>query len=211
METRPVHGWYRIARVAHWRKDVFEVRLLLCFIFFPQTMLMAQVTLPIFSQTCVFLTVWEVFFFFKPWLALCEVDFCYCDISSWYFWQVCGWSFILGLQIIVIIITDGHEFKFWIVNFFFLSIFYSFCCLLLFFLFLPVFIVYHASYCKLIKLQTQKNVGLVIIQRVVRRCSIEGRQKTISNSLVSISEIKVNLWLSAFLFVHCTCICCGSN
>ena len=21
-------------------------------------------------------------FFFKPWLALCEVDFCYCDISN---------------------------------------------------------------------------------------------------------------------------------
>ena len=71
------------------------------------------------------------------------------------------------------------------------SILFVVCCC--FFLFLPVFIVYHASYCKLIKLQTQKNVGLVIIQRVVRRCSIEGRQKTISNSLVSISEIKVNL------------------
>ena len=46
---------------------------------------------------------------------------------------------------------------------------------------------------KLIKLQTQKNVGLVIIQGVVRGCSIEGRQKTVSNSLVSISEIKANL------------------
>ena len=57
----------------------------------------------------------------------------------------------------------------------------------------------------------QKNVGLVIIQRVVMRCSIEGRQKTVSNSLVSISEIKANLWLSTFLFFHCTCICCGSN
>ena len=57
----------------------------------------------------------------------------------------------------------------------------------------------------------QKNVGLVIIQRVVMRCSIEGRQKTVSNSLVSISEIKANLWLSAFWFFHCTCICCGSN
>ena len=64
---------------------------------------------------------------------------------------------------------------------------------------------------KLIKLQTQKNVGLVIIQGVVRRCSIEGRQKTVSNSLVSISEIKANLWLSAFWFVYCTCICCGSD
>lgn len=57
----------------------------------------------------------------------------------------------------------------------------------------------------------QKNVGLVIIQRVVMRCSIEGRQKTVSNSLVSISEIKANLWLSAFWFVYCTCICCGSD
>lgn len=84
-------------------------------------------------------------FFFKPWLALCEVDFCYCDISNWYFWQVCGWSFILGLPIIVIIITDRHQFKFCLLSVFSPFILYSFCCLLLFFLFLLVFIVYHAS------------------------------------------------------------------
>ena len=139
------------------------------------------------------------------------MDFCYCDISNWYFWQVCGWSFILGLQIIVIIITHWHEFKFWLVSvFFFPFIFYSFRCLLLLFFISPCF------YClscllNLSNYKHQKNVGLVIIQRVVMRCSIEGRQKTVSNSLVSISEIKANLWLSAFWFFHCTCICCGSN
>ena len=63
----------------------------------------------------------------------------------------------------------------------------------------------------LLNYKHKKNVGLVIIQRVVRGCSIEGRQKTVSNSLVSISEIKANLWLSAFWFVYCTCICCGSD
>ena len=51
--------------------------------FFSQTMLMAQVTLPIFLQTCVFLTVWGVFFF-KLWLALCEVDFCWLLL----FWHI---------------------------------------------------------------------------------------------------------------------------
>lgn len=88
----------------------------------------------------------KCFFFFKLWLALFEVDFCYCDISNWYFWQVCGWSFILGLQIIVIIITDWHEFKFWLVSVFFSlssSILFVVCCCC--FLFLLVFIAYHAS------------------------------------------------------------------
>ena len=68
-------------------------------------------------------------------------------------------------------------------------IFYSFRCLLLLFFISPCF------YClscllNLSNYKHQKNVGLVIIQRVVMRCSIEGRQKTVSNSLVSISEIK---------------------
>ena len=94
--------------------------------------------------------------------------------------------------------------------FFFPFIFYSFRCLLLLFFISPCF------YClscllNLSNYKHQKNVGLVIIQRVVMRCSIEGRQKTVSNSLVSISKIKANLWLSAFWFFHCTCICCGSN
>ena len=93
--------------------------------------------------------------------------------------------------------------------FFFPFIVYCFRCLLLFFYF-SLFLLFIMPL-KLIKLQTPKNVGLVIIQRVVMRCSIEGRQKTVSNSLVSISEIKANLWLSAFWFVYCTCICCGSD
>ena len=140
-----------------------------------------------------------MFFFFKPWLALCAVDFCYCDISNWYFWQVCGWSFILGLQIQIRDCECFFPFHLLFFSLFVVVVFY-FSLFLLFIM--PL---------KLIKLQTQKNVGLVIIQGVVRGCSIEGRQKTVSNSLVSISEIKANLWLSAFWFVHCTCICCGWN
>ena len=37
-------------------------------------------------------------FFFKPWLALCEVDFCYCDISNWYLWQVERFSYDLEMK-----------------------------------------------------------------------------------------------------------------
>ena len=98
------------------------------------------------TNMCISNCVRSVFFFFKPWLALCEVDFCYCDISNWYFWQVCGWSFILGLQIIVIIITDRHEFKFWLVSVFFPFhlLFFSLFVVVVFLCPL-VFIVYHAS------------------------------------------------------------------
>lgn len=117
--------------------------------FFSQTMLMAQVTLPIFLQTCVFLTVWEVFFFFKPWLALCEVDFC---------WLLLLWRIKLLFLTIMWVVSYP-----WLTNycynnyrptwiqilacecFFFPFIVYCFRCLLLFFLFLLVFIVYHAS------------------------------------------------------------------
>ena len=114
---------------SNWRKDIFEARLLLCFIFFSQKMITAQVTLPIFLQTCVFLTVWEVFVFFKPWLALCEVDFCYCDIVVVYPWLT------------IRIITDGHEFKFWLV-----SVFFPFH-LLFFLLFVVVFFISPCFYC----------------------------------------------------------------
>lgn len=138
-----VHGWYHITRVAHWRKDVFEARLL-CFIFFPNDANGTSDFADFLTNMCISNCVRRVFFF-KPWLALCEVDFCYCDISNWYFWQVCGWSFILGLPIIVIIITDRHQFKFCLLSVFSPFILYSFCCLLLFFLFLLVFIVYHAT------------------------------------------------------------------
>ena len=144
--------------------------------FFPQKMITAQVTLPIFLQTCVFLTVWEVFVFFKPWLALCEVDFCYCDIVVVYPWLT------------IRIITDGHEFKFWLVSVFFPFHLLFFLLFVVVFFYFSLFLLFVMPL-KLIKLQTQKNVGLVIIQRVVRRCSIEGRQKTVSNSFLSISEM----------------------
>ena len=134
-----VHGWYHITRVAYWRKDDFEVHLLLCFIFFSNDANGTSNFADFLTNMCISNCVRSVFFFFKPWLALSELDFCYCEISNWYFWQLCGWSFILGLQIIVIIITDQHEFKFSIVSVFFPFIFYSFCCLLLLFLFFPCF------------------------------------------------------------------------
>ena len=153
-------------------------------------------------------------FFFKPWLALCEVDFC---------WLLLLWRIKLLFLTIMWVVSYP-----WLTNycynnyrptwiqilacecFFFPFIVYCFRCLLLFFFISPCF------YClscllNLLNYKHKKNVGLVIIQRVVRGCSIEGRQKTVSNSLVSISEIKANLWLSTFLFFHCTCICCGSN
>ena len=175
-------------------------------------MLIAQVTLPIFLQTCVFLTVWGVFFF-KLWLALCEVDFCWLLL----FWHI-KLLFLTSMWVVIYPWLTNYCYSnyrpTWIQIlacecFFFPFHRLLFSLFVVVFLFLLVFIVYHAL--NLSNYKHQKNVGLVIIQRVVMRCSIEGRQKTVSNSLVSISEIKANLWLSAFWFFHCTCICCGSN
>ena len=78
-----------------------------------------------------------------------------------------------------------------------MSVFFPFHRLL-FSLFVVVFFISPCFYClscllNLLNYKHKKNVGLVIIQRVVRGCSIEGRQKTVSNSLDSISEIKANL------------------
>ena len=153
------------------------------------------------------------FFFFKLWLALCEVDFCWLLL----FWHI-KLLFLTSMWVVIYPWLTNYCYSnyrpTWIQIlacecFFFPFHRLLFSLFVVVFLFLLVFIVYHAL--NLSNYKHQKNVGLVIIQRVVMRCSIEGRQKTVSNSLVSISEIKANLWLSAFWFVHCTCICCGSN
>lgn len=167
------------------------------------------------TNMCISINCVRSVFFFKLWLALCEVDFC---------WLLLLWHikllFLTSMWVVIYPCLTNYCYSnnyrpTWIQIlacecFFFPFIVYCFRCLLLFFVISPCF------YClscllNLSNYKHQKNVGLVIIQRVVMRCSIEGRQKTVSNSLVSISEIKANLWLSAFWFVYCTCICCGSD
>lgn len=108
--------------------------------FFSQKMITAQVTLLIFLQTCVFLTVWKVFFFFQTVVG-----------SMWsgllLLWRIVKLIFLTSMWVVIypwltIIITDGHEFKFWLVSIFFFPFH-----LLFFLLFVFVFFISPCFYC----------------------------------------------------------------
>lgn len=108
--------------------------------FFSQKMITAQVTLLIFLQTCVFLTVWKVFFFFQTVVG-----------SMWsgllLLWRIVKLIFLTSMWVVIypwltIIITDGHEFKFWLVSIFFFPFH-----LLFFLLFVFVFFISPFFYC----------------------------------------------------------------
>lgn len=141
--------------------------------FFSQKMITAQVTLLIFLQTCVFLTVWKVFFFFpnRGWLYVkwtFVVTYCQIDIFDKYVGGHLSLAYNNNYRWtwIQILACECFFFPFHLLFFLLFVLFFFYFSLFLLFI-IPL---------ELIKLQMQKNVGLVIIQRVVRRCSIEGRQ-----------------------------------
>lgn len=132
-----VHGWYHITRVAHWRKAFLKLAYSSLF-FFSKDDNGTSNFADFLTNMCISNCVKSVFFFQTVVGSMW---------SGLLLWRIVKLIFLTSMWVVIypwliIIIADGHEFKFWLV-----SVFLFPFHLLFFLLFVVVFFISPCFYC----------------------------------------------------------------